>query len=296
MNAKLFIQTSLITLIILMPSFNMATTNKPSESFQLEKILFRAIYKSTLQATKEKQPVAIIDTMALDISQDQSIYYDWLQSKRDSIVSKIMSEIPMLIVEPTPETILSRLNDPDNYEITDEETKGQSTVIYKTRSSSEVVTTSEVMTTNRKEQTFLKLTETVAPQWTIYDDEIQLLGYTAKKATTTFRGRNYTAYFTLDIPINDGPWKLFGLPGLILEAETDDGILKFESIGLEQVEGAEIIPPANRIYEVCQNFTDYYNLLERLNRNIYLGYYNKQTFLYIPHKNPYKYPRLELRK
>ena len=202
----------------------------------------------------------------------------------------------MLIVEPTPETILSRLNDPDNYEITDEETKGESTVIYKTRSSSEVVTTSEVMTTNRKEQTFLKLTETVTPQWTIYNDEIQLLGYTAKKATTTFRGRNYTAYFTLDIPINDGPWKLFGLPGLILEAETDDGILKFEAIGLEQVEGAEIIPPTNRIYEDCQNFTDYYNLLERLNRNIYLGYYNKKTFLYIPHKNPYKYPRLELRK
>ncbi len=290
MKAKPFIQTSLITLIILLPSFTMATTDKPSDSSQLEKVLFRVIYKSTLQATKEKQPVAIIDTMALDISQNQSIYYDWLQSKRDSIVSKIMSESTMYIVEPTPEFIQSILANADNYKITDEKMKGESAVIYKTRSSSKVVTT------NRKEQTFLKLSETVAPQWTMYDDEIQLLGYTAKKATTTFRGRNYTAYFTLDIPINDGPWKLFGLPGLILKAETNDEILKFEAIGLEQVEGAEITSPVNRKYEECQNFTDYYNLLEKLNRNINLGYYNKQTFVYIPHKNPYKYPRLELRK
>ncbi len=290
MKAKPFIQTSLITLIILLPSFTMATTDKPSDSSQLEKVLFRVIYKSTLQATKEKQPVAIIDTMALDISQNQSIYYDWLQSKRDSIVSKIMSESTMYIVEPTPEFIQSILANADNYKITDEKMKGESAVIYKTRSSSKVVTT------NRKEQTFLKLSETVAPQWTMYDDEIQLLGYTAKKATTTFRGRNYTAYFTLDIPINDGPWKLFGLPGLILKAETNDEILKFEAIGLEQVEDAEITSPVNRKYEECQNFTDYYNLLEKLNRNINLGYYNKQTFVYIPHKNPYKYPRLELRK
>jgi|GEM_PF-6526845 GLPGLI family protein len=288
MKARLFIQTSLITLIILLPFFTMATTNKPSDNSQLDKTLFRVIYKSTLQATKEKQPVVIIDTMALDISQDQSIYYDWLQSRRDSIASKIKSESTMFIVEPTPEFIQSILANSDNYKITDEESKGETAVIFKTRSSSKVVTT------NRKGETFLKLSETVVPQWTMCDDEIQLLGYTAKKATTTFRGRNYTAYFTLDIPINDGPWKLFGLPGLILEAGTDDEILKFEAIGLEQVEGAEITPPVNRKYEDCQNFTDYYNLLEKLNRNINIGYYNKQTFVYIPHKNPYKYPQLEL--
>lgn len=290
MKATPFIQVSPITLIILLLSFTMASTAKPSDGSQLEKVLFRVIYKSTLQATKEKQPVAIIDTMALDISQNQSIYYDWLQSKRDSIVSKIMSQSTMFIVEPTPEFIQSILANVENYKVTDEKTKGESEVIYKTRSSNKLVTT------NKREQTFLKLSETVVPQWTIYDNEIQFLGYIAKKATTTFRGRNYTAYFTLDIPINDGPWKLFGLPGLILKAETDDEILKFEAIGLEEVEGVEIIFPANRKYEDCQNFTDYYNLLEKLNRNINLGYYNKQTFVYIPHKNPYKYPQLELRK
>lgn len=34
-------------------------------------------------------------------------------------------------------------------------------------------------------------------------------------ATTQFRGLTYTAWFALDIPINEGPWKFHGLPGLI---------------------------------------------------------------------------------
>ena len=55
----------------------------------------------------------------------------------------------------------------------------------------------------------------------------------------------------------------------------------------EQVEGAGITPPENRKYGDCKNFTDYYNLLENLNRNIYLGYYNDQTFYLYTHKNPY---------
>ena len=41
--------------------------------------------------------------------------------------------------------------------------------------------------------------------------------YKCKKATTNFRGRDYIAWFSEDIPINDGPFKFNGLPGLIVE-------------------------------------------------------------------------------
>ncbi len=42
-------------------------------------------------------------------------------------------------------------------------------------------------------------------------------GYPCKKATTLFAGRKYSAWYTTNIPINDGPYKFKGLPGLIIK-------------------------------------------------------------------------------
>lgn len=56
------------------------------------------------------------------------------------------------------------------------------------------------------------------PQWELLDSAKTILGYECQLAQTDFRGRHWSAWFTPDIPISDGPWKLCGLPGLILEA------------------------------------------------------------------------------
>ena len=57
-----------------------------------------------------------------------------------------------------------------------------------------------------------------AQQWTMTDSTREVLGYTCQQATADFRGRRWMAWFATDIPVSDGPWKLGGLPGLILEA------------------------------------------------------------------------------
>lgn len=55
-------------------------------------------------------------------------------------------------------------------------------------------------------------------KWNLEDGIIKKMdGYTCYKATAIFRGRNYIAWYSLDYPIQMGPWKFNGLPGLIME-------------------------------------------------------------------------------
>lgn len=54
--------------------------------------------------------------------------------------------------------------------------------------------------------------------WQFSSETKKIGNYDCNKATCTFRGREYTAWYATEIPVPFGPWKLQGLPGLILEA------------------------------------------------------------------------------
>lgn len=58
-------------------------------------------------------------------------------------------------------------------------------------------------------------------KWKITKERKKILNYNCIKATTEFRGRAYEAWYTEEIPIPNGPWKLCGLPGLIVKAYDD---------------------------------------------------------------------------
>jgi len=69
--------------------------------------------------------------------------------------------------------------------------------------------------------------------WHILDEHRQIGGHPCQKAEGEFAGRLYEAWFATDIPVPFGPYKLWGLPGLILEAKTDDESVQFLFKGLE---------------------------------------------------------------
>lgn len=81
-------------------------------------------------------------------------------------------------------------------------------------------------------------------EWTLTDDTLSVGGYLCYGALCSFRGRDWRAWYTPDIPSMDGPWKLTGLPGLILKAEDSAKEFTFESIGIiHLIPKVEIINP-----------------------------------------------------
>lgn len=78
--------------------------------------------------------------------------------------------------------------------------------------------------------------KTETPDWQMVPDSTrEVLGYQCQLATARFKGRQWSAWYTEDIPLDEGPWKLRGLPGLVLSAYDAQRQYIFEGAGLEQV-------------------------------------------------------------
>ena len=57
--------------------------------------------------------------------------------------------------------------------------------------------------------------------WTLSDDTLTVSGYLCQQATATHRGVEWRVWYTDEIPSSAGPWRLRGLPGLIVKAESE---------------------------------------------------------------------------
>ena len=77
--------------------------------------------------------------------------------------------------------------------------------------------------------------------WTMTEDSTAtVLGYECIMAESDYHGRHWKAWFAPEIPLPFGPWKLHGLPGLILKAEANGGF-SFVATGIEHTDTE--IPP-----------------------------------------------------
>lgn len=69
--------------------------------------------------------------------------------------------------------------------------------------------------------------------WQLEDGTEEVCGHKCHKATASFRGRIWTAWYS-DIPVPNGPWKFGGLPGLILKIEDSTGEHRFSTIMIKR--------------------------------------------------------------
>lgn len=105
----------------------------------------------------------------------------------------------------------TRLNDDGIITIIEEPTDYNNVWFYK------VSTNDIIKSVKNLKSNFIIYDQDLKYNWEI-TDEIDSIGqYQVIKALTNFRGRTFIAWFAPEIPISFGPWKLKGLPGLILK-------------------------------------------------------------------------------
>lgn len=76
------------------------------------------------------------------------------------------------------------------------------------------------------------------PDWTMVSDSVAtILGHECFLATCHLGGRDWSAWYTTDIPLSYGPYKFSGLPGLVLRAYDSERAYTFDCMGMEEVKG-----------------------------------------------------------
>lgn len=89
-------------------------------------------------------------------------------------------------------------------------------------------------------------------KWALQDGIKTILGYKCYKASVVYSGRQYVAWYTSDIPIDNGPYVFNGLPGLILELEDVNKQFQFTAVALDKVERNILLRNEESIFKVSK--------------------------------------------
>lgn len=202
---------------------------------------------------KKTGEIVMQDTMTLDIGLQMSRYYDNSKLYRDSVFSSILSNFDVnriksisVLKDVEPDFSNSMLGESYRNDAYD----GITEQIYKNRKTGNI-TMFNIVGDRYKGNDPVGVLE-----WEISSDTASFLDYQCQKATLKFRGRDYEAWFAPQIPVNDGPWKFFGLPGLILKVKDTESQFDFECIGLENLNTPHFIEMPKGTYFEC-NLKDY---------------------------------------
>lgn len=202
-------------------TIHVVDTDETVKSEPIEKELFTVQYQTAFAPDSSKPDKKIPETMMLKVGAKSSVYYSYARFRMDSVLEADIA------AGASQELILEHVK----------QNKGVvSYQIFKNYPTGKV-TTLDVLASTR-----FRCEETnEAPEWQLLPDTATLLSYPCRKAVCRFKGRDYEAWYTPDIPRSEGPWKLYGLPGLILKASDTRNHYTFECTGIEQSENGEMI-------------------------------------------------------
>jgi GLPGLI family protein len=93
----------------------------------------------------------------------------------------------------------------------------------------------EIIFSNKILQDELNYHEKMPLQWKITGEKKKIDNYETQKAVLSYGGREWTAWFTTEIPFQDGPYKFNGLPGLIVQISDDKNHYLWKLSGIKKI-------------------------------------------------------------
>jgi GLPGLI family protein len=202
--------------LILFLSFGIIVFNAKAQTPEMAKAIVRYKFSHLRDTTAKDKPYT--ENMVLFLGQTSSVYKSYDRKLQDALMRKQV------------ETQLAEQKGSGNVNI---KVTGN-----KPTTRSEIYQFPALNKMMRKETliTPYLISETLpAISWKISTDTATFGTLLCQKATAHVKGRDYTAWFCPDLPFRAGPWKLHGLPGLIVEAYDTNKEVEFKFDGLEQV-------------------------------------------------------------
>lgn len=168
----------------------------------------RFVYQVTMKPDAENKTDIKTENAYLDISPEKSVFYSENRIKRDSIMQKAFQGGGGRgnINREQMESLRTNIN------YTVEKDKTNQKTYFKDRIGRDLYSYEE-------DRPLV---------WKISSETTKIGEYKVQKAETDFAGRKWTAWFTTDLPYQDGPYKFGGLPGLVVKAEDEKGDYSFD--------------------------------------------------------------------
>ncbi|MEX8548271.1 MAG: GLPGLI family protein [Mucilaginibacter sp.] len=201
--------------ILLLPAilliFQLVKAQKPDATIAIVRYTF-----SHIRDTTDKAKV-YTENMELLLGKNASVYRSADQRLHDEKMKKLIAERAK--TGTTSMVNFSGVGGP----------RGSATKFYQFQAEKKIIRQEKIINIYLMDETL------PAMNWTILTDTISFGTLHCQKAKTTFKGRNYEAWFCPTLPFRSGPWKLNGLPGLIVEANDTKKEVVWKFAGLEDV-------------------------------------------------------------
>ena len=179
----------------------------------------RFFYELTYAPNKDSLQKKVKTMTILDITKDKSTYKDYLMVSQDSIL-KI--EVEAMQKSGTYKDLSKSIKQPKFAH-----------KVYKMYPAMDIIYSEQIL------QDQVSYKDNITLNWKIDSEKKKIGEYDTQKATLDFGGRKWTAWFSTDLPFQDGPYKFYGLPGLIVQIGDDEGSYTWKLEGNKKVDNYE---------------------------------------------------------